>query len=209
MKYVNPEKNLKSFTCFHCGVLSKQSWENYRWDGYRDSYHQEKNIIMTSTCDHCGKHALWINNKNYYPGTGNSLPPNPDMPPSVLKLYNEASSISNKSPRGSAALLRLAIQLLCKELGEQGKNINDDIGNLVKQGLPIKIQQSLDIVRVIGNDAVHPGQIDTDDIETVSKLFELVNVIVEYMISLPGRIDGIYSTLPEEKIKGITDRDKK
>jgi hypothetical protein len=38
------------------------------------------------------------------------------------------------------------------------------------------VQQSLDIVRVIGNDAVHPGQIDlTDDIETATKLFVLIN----------------------------------
>ncbi|EMY60586.1 PF13643 domain protein [Leptospira terpstrae serovar Hualin str. LT 11-33 = ATCC 700639] len=171
--------------------------------------HPEKNIIKASTCDHCGNHALWIQGQNYYPGTGNSLPANPDMPEPVLKLYNEASSISLKSPRGSAALLRLAIQILCKELGEEGKNINTDIGNLVKKGLPELVQQSLDIVRVIGNDAVHPGQIDTDEIDTVSNLFELVNVIVEYMISLPKRIGGIYSNLPNEKIKGIEDRDKK
>ncbi|WP_039938135.1 DUF4145 domain-containing protein [Leptospira terpstrae] len=209
MKYVIPKASQKSFTCYHCGVLSKQSWDQYGWDGYRNNMHPEKNIIKASTCDHCGNHALWIQGQNYYPGTGNSLPANPDMPEPVLKLYNEASSISLKSPRGSAALLRLAIQILCKELGEEGKNINTDIGNLVKKGLPELVQQSLDIVRVIGNDAVHPGQIDTDEIDTVSNLFELVNVIVEYMISLPKRIGGIYSNLPNEKIKGIEDRDKK
>jgi len=70
------------------------------------------------------------------------------------------------------------------------------------------IQKSLDIVRVTGNDAVHPGQIDTDDPETVNQLFGLVNVIVDSMISVPKKIEGIYESLPEDKLKGIEKRDK-
>ena len=87
-------------------------------------------------------------------------------------------------------------------------NINTDIGNLVKKGLPEIVQQSLDIVRVTGNDAVHPGQIDTDNPETVAQLFELTNVIIEYMIALPKKVSGIYSSLPSQKIEGIKQRDK-
>jgi hypothetical protein len=66
----------------------------------------------------------------------------------------------------------------------------------------------LDIVRVTGNDAVHPGQIDTDSIEVVNKLFELINVIIEYMIELPNKVSGLYSVLPKGKIEGIKKRDK-
>ena len=78
-----------------------------------------------------------------------------------------------------------------------------------KKGLPLIVQQSLDIVRVTGNDAVHPGQIDTDNSETVGQLFDLVNIIIEYMIALPKKVSGIYSSLPADKVKGITDRDGK
>jgi hypothetical protein len=131
------------------------------------------------------------------------------MPDSVRKLYLEAAAIHTKSPRGAAGLLRLSIQVLCKELGEPGKNINNDISSLVKKGLPEIVQQSLDIVRVTGNDAVHPGQIDTDDSRTVERLFELINVIIEYMIALPKKVSGLYSTLPTDKKNAIDNRDKK
>ena len=144
----------------------------------------------------------------YYPDSGNIPFPNPEMPESVKNIYLEAGSIYSKSPRGAAALLRLGVQLLCKELGESGKNINTDIAELVKKGLPSIVQQSLDILRVTGNDAVHPGQIDTDDSEVVIQLFNLLNVIIEYMIALPNRVSGIYGNLPVDKTDAIKQRDK-
>eukprot|EP01031_Cornospumella_fuschlensis_P049643 gene49643-60771_t len=84
------------------------------------------------------------------------MPPNPDLPENVLSIYNEAANIVNSSPRGALALLRLAIQELCINLGESGKDLNKDIGNLVSKGLLPDVQKALDVVRVIGNNAVHP-----------------------------------------------------
>lgn len=135
--------------------------------------------------------------------------PNSDLREDIKVDYLEARSIVNKSPRGAAALLRLCIQKLCEQLGESGKDINTDIGNLVQKGLHSTIQKSLDIVRVIGNDAVHPGQIDLkDDIDTANKLFELVNLIAQVMITEPKAIDELYTALPESKRKAIEERDK-
>jgi hypothetical protein len=62
---------------------------------------------------------------------------------------------------------------------------------------------------VTRNDAVHPGQIDTDNPQTVGQLFELTNIIVEYMIALPKKVSGIYKGLPIDKVDAIKDRDKK
>jgi hypothetical protein len=144
-----------------------------------------------------------------YPDTGRAPQPNPDLPDSVERIYLEAASISSKSPRGAAALLRLAIQILCKELGEKGENPNEDIASLVRKGLPERVQQSLDIVRVTGNHSVHPGQIDVDDPGVVAKLFELANIITEYTISMPNRVGAIYSSLPDSAKEQIEKRDKK
>lgn len=208
MKNIQPSVYGKSFTCPHCGTIAKQDWWHSTWDN-RQHYLNEENPLKIGTCQHCNKNSVWIEEKMFYPDFGNSPFPNQEMPELVLNLYIEASSIGAKSPRGAAALLRLAIQVLCKELGEEGKNINTDIGNLVNKGLPKIVQQSLDIVRVVGNDAVHPGQIDTDNKDTVDQLFNLLNIIVEYMIALPKKVSGIYSGLPPEKVDGIIERDGK
>jgi len=130
------------------------------------------------------------------------------MPEEIMKDYCEARSICSLSPRGATALLRLAIQKLCMHLGESGKNINTDIGNLVKKGLPVKIQQALDIVRVTGNNAVHPGEMQLEeDPETADSLFELVNLIVENQISQPKSIKELYEKLPQGPVDAIKKRD--
>lgn len=92
-------------------------------------------------------------------------------------------------------------------LGQPGKNINDDISALVASGLPTQIQQALDVVRVTGNNAVHPGQLDAKDAHVAEQLFPLVNVIVEYRISLPSRIQEMYDALPCGAKAAIQKRD--
>jgi hypothetical protein len=130
------------------------------------------------------------------------------LPEDIKDDYNEAASISNFSPRAAAALLRLCIQKICILLGEQGKDLNTDIGNLVSKGLQSDVQKALDYVRVIGNSAVHPGNIDLkDDRETVNMLFKLVNMIATKMISDLKEIDALYSKLPDDKLEYIRQRD--
>lgn len=166
--------------------------------------------VWFSRCYNCSEVALWICGKMLYPHAGEAPPANPDMPDDVRRDYEEASTILDRSPRGAAALIRLAIQKLCKELGQPGKNINDDIGALVKSGLNRRVQQALDAVRVIGNSAVHPGQIDIrDDRATAETLFKLLNLIVEKTISEPKHVDEVYSSLPESALRAIEKRDEK
>lgn len=143
-----------------------------------------------------------------YPLTGNVEMANTDLPDDILSDYNEAKDIVNISPRGSAALLRLAIQKLCGHLGEKGKSINDDIASLVKRGLPVQLQQALDSVRVIGNHAVHPGVIDLDDKpETALALFSFVNIICDYFITQPKKIAEVFGNLPQKDKDNIAKRD--
>lgn len=163
-----------------------------------------------SFCYRCHQPSIWYEGKLIYPSHSTALLPNPDLPDEVKDDYEEARAILAQSPRGAAALLRLAIQKLCVHLEESGKNLNDDIASLVKKGLHVKVQQALDAVRVIGNNALHPGQIDIkDDQETAAKLFSLVTLIAEHMISQPKHVEEMYKQLPEGQREAIERRDKK
>ncbi|TVS00700.1 MAG: DUF4145 domain-containing protein [Rhodospirillales bacterium] len=164
--------------------------------------------VFLSQCFSCKDVAIWIYDRLVWPQRGEAPLPNPDLPEDIRRDYDEASTILDLSPRGAAALLRLSIQKLCKELGEQGKNINDDIAALVKKGLPVRVQQALDVVRVVGNHAVHPGQIELrDDRATAETLFGLVNLIAEIMISQPKHVQEMFEGLPEGARKAIEKRD--
>jgi len=208
MKYVAPERGAQACTCPFCGVLAKR--ENYSSQylslGGNTAY-SGTDWLSTSICEHCSEAIIWRNAEMIFPRASSAPTPNEDMPADVKADYLEASSISTASPKASAALLRLAIQKLCIHLGGEGKNINEDIGTLVKKGMSPKIQQALDIVRVVGNNAVHPGQISVDKAEDVAQLFTLVNLIVEAMISTPKKIQSMYDALPSGAREAIAKRD--
>lgn len=215
MKYEQPEFKKAAFTCPHCDVYASFWWKESKEAvlmtngarGYQD------NDLHIATCTHCKGRVVWfVNKSNSYMlwpfGMANAPLPHEDMPEDLKADYLEARNICKLSPRGAAALLRLAIQKLCKHLGESGENINVDIGALVKKGLPIQIQQALDVVRVTGNNAVHPGELLVDDNpEIVSALFGLTNLIIDNRISEPKRIAALYGALPEGALRGIEKRD--
>lgn len=134
--------------------------------------------------------------------------PHSDLPEDCSFDYSEARDIASRSPRAAAALLRLTLQKLLIHLGESGKNLNDDIANLVSKGLPAIVQRALDVCRVVGNNAVHPGEIDLDDTpEIAHSLFELMNFIVEDRIARPKQVDSLYAQLPIGALAQIERRD--
>ena len=166
--------------------------------------------LYISKCYHCKKITVWVHDNIVFPPEKQGVQPNQDLPEDIIKDFEEARSIVGLSPRGAAALLRLCIQKLCVHLGEKGRNIDDDIASLVSKSLNPLVQQSLDIVRVIGNEAVHPGLIDlNDDRDTANELFGLINSIADQMITHPKTVKELYGKLPEKKRKAIEKRDKK
>lgn len=214
MSYVAPQFERKSFTCPHCGVLAQFHWaqaqHEIKFQGLVAA--RQPTEVFVAYCQSCQGKMLWLRDKSsataVYPNVSSAPLPHPDMPAALLGDYDEARIICQASPRGAAALLRLILQKLCKELGEKGENLNADIAALVLKGLPQRIQQALDIVRVTGNNAVHPGELDlSDDPEIARRLFALINLIVENRIAEPRQIDALYKALPASSLEAIQRRD--
>ena len=121
----------------------------------------------------------------------------------------EASQILEASPRGAAALLRLSVEKLVNELSAEGRTLDDKIGWLISEkGLSVEIQRMLDIVRVIGNEAVHPGSMDLkDDTATASMLLNTLNLIAMQLLTQPRLIEEQWKAVPAKKRKAAEDRD--
>ncbi len=238
MQYVPPSRDLAAFNCQYCHAYSHQHWyaggarhfvrSNAPFsEGVAGIFASELTApslldlsktlscvgltnVLFSHCANCRKVSVWVNNSIVFPVAGSAPLPNRDMPEEIQRDYEEASSILDKSPRGAAALLRLCIDKLCGQLGDPKASINENIKKLVADGLDERTQKALDAVRVIGNNALHPGQIDiTDDRAMAASLFRLLNLIVEKLISEPKVIDEIYSGLPQGALEAIEKRDRK
>ena len=206
-KYVAPEYWKSSFNCPLCDAFAEQSWGNAVLNHNRNNSAVQN--VTFARCSHCQSESIWVGATLVYPEKLIAPMPNKDLPEDIKADYMEARTIVHKSPRGAAALLRLSIQKLCKFLGGSGSSINNDIAELVKSGLNPNIQKSLDIVRVIGNEAVHPGTIDLKDSPEIAiKLCTIINIIADLMITQPKLIEEMYCGLPEDKVKAIENRDK-
>lgn len=224
--------NLSAFDCPHCGVYTSHFWYElfqekitgttpvpFVWKGSpeigetgatNNQPNQKMSNLHIARCFHCHKYSLWVCEQMVWPASKLGTAPNIDLPGDIISDFEEARSIVELSPRGAAALMRLSLQKLCGELGASGSTLDAMIADLVSKGLNPLVQQALDAVRVVGNEAVHPGTMDLkDDRQTALSLFDLVNSVADQMISSPKNAKAVYDKLPEEKRKAIEARDRK
>lgn len=161
------------------------------------------------SCRACGSISIWRitkrkSNYDYWlklvdPVSSSAPSAHPQMPEDVRKDYEEAGRVVEGSPRSAAALLRLALQRLCVHLGEAGNHLDTDIRKLAQRPeFSERLVRAADTLRIIGNNAVHPGRLSDEDVGSVAKgLFDLLNLIVEHGISAPAKWDAMYESLPE------------
>ena len=109
-------------------VSAKEIFLNGEVDKYRIP--GVANLVI-SRCFSCKALSVWHADSILYPAHRFEVEPNDDMPPDVKADFFEAAAIVEASPRGAAALLRLAIQKLMPHVGQTGKDLNKDIGVLV------------------------------------------------------------------------------
>ncbi|WP_260581515.1 DUF4145 domain-containing protein [Sphingopyxis sp. PET50] len=195
-----------SFNCPLCGVYSMQFYSDLKRLDWEDKPVDTEAVL--SECLKCDGKLLWWKGSIVSPSVTTAPFHHEDMPKEIVKTYEEARQVFEISPTASCALLRLALEKLTVVLGFSKGTLDARIGMMVGAGLSTNVQEALDVVRVIGNQAVHPGQIDlSDDRETAAALFELLNYIVERLITEPAKIGKLFDALPENARKAIASRD--
>ncbi len=150
-RYVKPNNSyqrLSTFTCPHCGVLCSHEMVAGNRIPPLESGGAGADESLTGglyllDCVVCGGHTIFFKRQVVYPANRIGPAPIDGMPEEIRTEYEESRRIAEASPRAAAALLRLAVQKLCKLLGEKGENLNQDIANLVKKGLNVEVQRAL------------------------------------------------------------------
>jgi hypothetical protein len=194
----------KVFQCPHCGIPSKHEWYNLakgkiskKSRNYYESFIPD---FYLSLCSKCKRYTVWLNDKIIYPDLSFAPWPTQDMPRDIKNAYLEARAVVTSSPKAASALLRMCLRSLMMHLGESGKNIELDISNLIKKGLPKKFHRALWAAGVIGNRSTKPNEINfKDDVDTAIALFNLLNRIVEATISQQKKVKRLYARLSKPK----------
>lgn len=218
--YITPKYLIDVFTCPYCDVTAKQKWygRDSEVSAHLVSVPGRENRVLRfagevisdaaftkwlfSKCEHCGQITVWHNDEIVHPFTCPVNEPNADMPTCVKDRYVEASRVMALSPASAAALLRLALQLLLKEVlqEESSGNIFEDIMKLKNRPIDSSLVKALDIIRISGNESVHPGTLNLDENEDDALyLFDLLNMICDQFFTQPRKMQEMYEKMPESK----------
>ena len=210
---MTPELLKPNFQCFHCKITTQNQWRALESKDILGITHytalEELENFKISICYNCRGIAMWHNDKTIFPNISHQPPAHAEMPEEIKLIYQEAATISRLSPRASCALMRHALEELVKNIGYKD-HLFDSIGQMYKEGLiDDTIKDSLDIVRLTGNDSLHSNQIDMNDQTNVDYMFILINEIVETLIALPKRRKDMLEKFGQNRLDSIKNRDSK
>lgn len=204
----SPSPTRERFVCPSCEAFASQ-WTASNLIAYNATGKRDLDGWSVSVCLSCGKPTIWFGSSMVWPTQQIGPIAHPDMPETVRKVYDEARQVGNASPRSAAALLRVCLEQLVNQLEPGNSSLNEKVGKLVARGLPEQVQQAMDTLRVFGNEAgAHVGEVDlSDDRSTVEALFEILNIVVEDVVTRQKKIDALYRRLPQGKLDAIARRD--
>jgi hypothetical protein len=188
----------KLFQCAHCGISTRHEWYNLaKGKISKNGINYYEAFIphyYLSLCSKCKRYTIWLNDKIIYPELSFAPWPTQDMPRDIKDAYLEARRVVASSPKAASALLRMCLQNLMIHLGEKGKNVEHDLSNLIKKGLPKRLHHALWTAGVIGARSTRPNEITPkDDVNTAIALFNLLNMIVEATIAQQKKVKRLYT----------------
>lgn len=209
----------KVHTCFHCGntgllkPIGKTGWKNE--DIYEDNLGNVISYLLIEhedwfvfECPVCNKPVIIseyifdaAENGPYemkieYP----TIALSPDGVPKEIYSAFE-SAVKTKGIDHSICLLSLrrVLEMICKDKGAVGYNLEKKIDDLIEKKIfPTMIEDACWIIRQLGNDAAHADKIPvyTYDVEQV---IGYVATIIDYLYSLPHRVEKMKKKIEERK----------
>lgn len=109
----------------------------------------------------------------------------------IRKAFMAAAATKSIDQAVSLIAWRRVLELACKDLGADGKNLYEKITDLSSKNIfPQTLKDASNLIRVLGNDGAH-----SDDPEprrvNIANVEALVRYIIEYVYILPQKISDI------------------
>ncbi len=129
-------------------------------------------------------------------------------PKMIREEYDQALKVKRHDPKSFAMRIRRALEAICSERGAPGKNLDDDLKRLERDGVfPPQVKEIAEVLKLIGNAAAHmkprkPRNIG-DDVEVIDDFFHL---IVTYVYEHPARLEE-YNRLLQIELPQIVSND--
>lgn len=196
--------------CPRCDVFAQHSWHPVEYDPTWKATGNSANLLIQKPanprapipvqgaffqlCSHCRQLSLWSQEELIRPLPNPPGPPPLDEAPRAVRdLHLEARAICQASPRGAAALLRLALDKLLVELGYSSGGLADRLKEARDGGtLSPQIYDAALAVKLLGDNGVHPGEIDLHELPTsAASMMEFLNLVVEETIIRERRIAAV------------------
>ena len=147
-------------------------------------------VFLSGVCRSCGQVVIYKGLDLVYP-IAKGISAVDCMPKDAKKIFKEAQSIINLSPRAACAMLRICVERMVNASEAKGGNLAAKINSL---NLPPKMTKLAHACRLVGNDAVHSNVIDfsvgSDEAQAVSgALSRFANRLAEELFGMAEEAD--------------------
>lgn len=217
----------KVLTCFHCGnKTSMKEVANYNhrekediWDyGINPlspvhviDYLDEYSLFLCPVCSKVTLEMVHSNSEDQDPITGRynlserllypvqSAQEDLHIPKAVSGAFEAAIKVRQIDGAICAIAIRRTLEMMCKDKGEQGRNLFEMLKNLSAKGtLPPILGDMASVLRELGNAAAHADEAKFNN-DMVSSMIEFTQIILDYVYNLPNRIQQIQGSIGKKK----------
>ncbi|MGO4543091.1 DUF4145 domain-containing protein [Paenibacillus sp. 2TAB19] len=126
---------------------------------------------------------------------------NKHLPQSVLNAFDAALKVRNLDGAVCIMALRRTLEMMCKHKNAKGKDLFAKLKDLQSENILPPIMEGVSyILRKEGNSAAHADDKEFSS-ETVEMMIEFTEVILDYVYSLPAKIEQAQLRLNRESNK--------
>ena len=173
--------------CPHCKVMATfgDQGPNASWEM---RYHS---IWVCSNCSGVvyARRSLETNEVEIWPSLRSQAPE--ELPEPVRENFSEAlRSVNANNPRAAVVMTRSALQAAAREQGAEGKNLREEIDDLVtKHVIPESLGNWSHEIRDGGNLVAHPEPGKQVGMADAEELIALAESIFEYLYIVPKQVE--------------------